>query len=148
MKVKSIALASDHAGYDLKKIIIDYLETLGIEKIYDCGTNSSESCDYPDYGHLLAEALETDEYDIGISLCGSGNGINMTVNKHQGIRSALCWSVEISELARAHNNANICALPARFINFENALLIVLAFLHTEFEGGRHLRRINKIPIIH
>jgi len=146
MKVKSIALASDHAGYDLKKIIIDYLETLGIEKIYDCGTNSSESCDYPDYGHLLAEALETDEYDIGISLCGSGNGINMTVNKHQGIRSALCWSVEISELARAHNNANICSLPARFVDDNLAIEIVDKFLTTDFQGGRHQRRIEKIPI--
>ena len=146
MKIESIVIASDHAGYDLKKIIIKHLEILGIEKIHDCGTNSSESCDYPDYGHLLAEAYETGNYNIGISICGSGNGINMTVNKHQKMRSALCWNVEISGLARSHNDANICSLPARFVNDKLAIEIVDKFLSTDFEGGRHQRRKEKIPI--
>ena len=146
MNIKSIALASDHAGYELKKKLITHLESLGIEKIKDFGTYSSESADYPDFAHPMAEAVESGEYEYGISLCGSGNGINMTVNKHQGIRSALCWNVEISELARSHNDANICALPARFIDEELAYKIVDKFLSTDFEGGRHLRRIKKIPL--
>jgi len=146
MKYRSIALASDHAGYELKQIVIKYLETLGFEVIKDFGTYSSESADYPDYAHPMAEAVEKGEYEIGISLCGSGNGINMTPNKHQGIRSALCWNDEISRLARMHNDANICALPARFVDEDMAYKIIDNFLNTEFEGGRHLRRINKIPI--
>lgn len=146
MKYRSIALASDHAGYELKLVIIDHLKTLGFEIIKDFGTYSSESTDYPIYAHPMASAVEKGEYDIGISLCGSGNGINMTVNKHQGIRSALCWSEEISRLARLHNDANICALPARFIDEELAIKIVDVFLSTGFEGGRHLRRIQKIPL--
>jgi ribose 5-phosphate isomerase B len=146
MKIRSIALASDHAGYELKLKIIKHLEDLGYENIHDVGAYSTESSDYPDFAHKLAEAVESDDYDIGISLCGSGNGINMTANKHQGIRSALCWSVEISRLARAHNDANICALPARFIDEKLAIEVVDIFLKTEFEGGRHLRRVKKIPI--
>jgi len=146
MKIKSIAIACDHAGYTLKNKIIEHLKSLGIEKIKDFGTYSSESSDYPDNAHPLAEAVETDEFEIGISLCGSGNGINMTVNKHQGIRSALCWSVEISELARAHNDANICSLPARFVDDKLAIEIVDKFLTTGFDGGRHQRRVEKIPI--
>jgi len=146
MKIQYVALASDHAGYDLKKIIIMHLESLGIRNIKDFGTYSSESSDYPDYAHPLAEAVENNEYDIGISLCGSGNGINMTINKHQGIRSALCWSVEISELARAHNNANVCSIPVRFVDNDLAIKIVNKFINTDFEGGRHQRRIDKIPI--
>ena len=148
MNFNTIALASDHAGYELKIKIIKYLESLNFEKIKDFGCYSDESSDYPDYAHPLAEAVESGEFEIGISLCGSGNGINMTVNKHQGIRSALCWSVEISRLARAHNNANICALPARFIDEDLAIRIVNEFLNTGFEGGRHLRRIKKIPVNH
>jgi ribose 5-phosphate isomerase B len=144
MKIRSIALASDHAGYELKLKIIKHLEDLGYENIHDVGAYSTESSDYPDFAHKLAEAVESDDYDIGISLCGSGNGINMTANKHQGIRSALCWSVEISRLARAHNDANICA--ARFIDEKLAIEVVDIFLKTEFEGGRHLRRVKKIPI--
>ncbi len=148
MKFKSIALASDHAGFELKKVLIKHLESLGIEKLKDVGTYSAESTDYPDYGHLLAETVESGECEIGISICGSGNGINMTANKHQGIRSALCWSVEISRLARAHNDANVCALPGRFVDDDLAIKIVDIFLTTDFEGGRHLRRVKKIPLNH
>ncbi|MEA1897935.1 MAG: ribose 5-phosphate isomerase B [Bacteroidota bacterium] len=143
MNAKKIAIASDHAGYNLKEKIIKYLVKEKYQ-VKDVGTDSEESVDYPDFGHLLAKEIETGSYDIGISLCGSGNGINMTVNKHSGIRSALCWNEEISRLARAHNKANICSLPARFINYETAILIVKTFLETKFDGGRHERRINKI----
>jgi len=145
MEIKFIAIASDHAGYELKHELIKYLEDKGIE-VKDFGTYSSESSDYPDFAHPLADAVESGEYKLGISICGSGNGINMTVNKHQGIRSALCWNEEIARLARAHNDANICALPARFIDDTLAFKIVDIFLSTEFEGGRHLRRIKKIPL--
>lgn len=141
--MKIIVIASDHAGFILKGKLIDYLEGKGY-KVNDLGAFSEESVDYPDYGHPLAKEVETGKAHLGISLCGSGNGINMTVNKHQGIRSALCWNKEISRLARLHNDANICALPARFINFDEAISILDAFLDTEFEGGRHIPRINKI----
>ncbi len=140
-----LALASDHAGYELKLQLIDYLKEKGYE-IKDFGCYSSESSDYPDYAHPMAEAVENGEFDFGISLCGSGNGINMTANKHQGIRSALCWMPELAELARRHNNANVCALPARFISLYLAKEIVDIFLNTDFDGGRHLRRINKMPL--
>jgi len=140
-----IAIASDHAGFELKKHLTGYLWKQGYE-VNDMGTDSPECTDYPDYGHPLAEAVEKSEYKYGISICGSGNGINMTANKHQGIRSALCWNEEIAVLARKHNNANICALPGRFITFEEAVVIVRAFLNTDFEGGRHERRIKKIPV--
>ena len=144
MKVKSIGFAADHAGYELKEILISYLSENGIN-CKDFGTSSTQSCDYADYAHPLATAVENNEVDFGISVCGSGNGINMTVNKHVGIRAALCWTKEISELARSHNNANICSLPARFITEETAKSIVDTFINTEFEGGRHQRRIEKIP---
>lgn len=140
-----IGFACDHAGYKLKNFLIEYLEKKGVETL-NFGTDSEESCDYPDFAHPLAYSVEKGECDLGISICGSGNGINMTVNKHKGIRSALCWNVEISELARLHNDANICALPARFISEETAVEIVDKFLNTEFEGGRHINRINKIPV--
>ncbi len=143
MKEKKIAIASDHAGYVLKEKIIKYLINEQY-KVKDVGTDSEESVDYPDFGHLLAKEIETGNVDMGISLCGSGNGINMTVNKHSGIRSALCWNEEISRLARAHNKANICSLPARFINYETAILIIKTFIETKFDGGRHERRIEKI----
>lgn len=139
-----IAVASDHAGFEAKEQIVSYLKGKGY-KITDFGTNSPESMDYPDTAHPLAEAVEKKEYDFGITLCGSGNGINITANKHQGIRAALCWNVEISKLARQHNNANICSLPARFISIDLAKQIVDAFLNTDFEGGRHQIRIDKIP---
>ncbi len=140
-----IALSSDHAGYELKIQLIDFLKEQGHE-IKDFGCYSAESSDYPDFAHPMANAVENKEYDFGISLCGTGNGINMTANKHQGIRSALCWIPELAVLARKHNDANVCALPARFISFYLAKEIVSEFLATDFEGGRHLRRINKIPL--
>lgn len=140
-----IALASDHAGFLLKTSIIQYLKELNYE-VSDFGCFSEESCDYPDYAHPLALAVENDSSMTGIVCCGSGNGINMTVNKHQGIRSAICWNIQVAELARSHNNANVCSLPARFISIKEALEIVNIFLHTDFDYGRHLIRINKIPI--
>lgn len=143
--MKKIAIASDHAGYTLKKEIIQYLQNKNY-KVLDLGTHSEESTDYPDYGHKLAEVFEKQEADYGFSLCGSGNGINMTVNKHPKIRAALCWNSEISKLARLHNNAMICSLPARFLTKEEAFEIVDVFLNTGFEGGRHERRIKKIPV--
>ncbi len=143
--MKKIAFASDHAGFKTKQFLIKYLKEKGYE-IKDFGTFSEESSDYPDFAHPMAAAVEKKEFDKGISLCGSGNGINMTVNKHQGIRSALCWNVEISKLARQHNDANICAIPARFVSEEEARQIIDVFLNTKFEGGRHLKRIKKIPL--
>jgi ribose 5-phosphate isomerase B len=145
-KIK-IAIAADHAGFELKSEIIKYLQDQGV-KVKDFGTSSPDAVDYADFAHPLANAVEGGDYPLGISICGSGNGINMTVNKHQGIRSALCWNVEIARLARYHNDANICALPARFISKEEAFKIIDMFLSTEFEGGRHLARINKIPLKH
>jgi len=145
MKNFKIAITSDHAGFELKSELIKYLIKKGYF-VRDLGTDSTKSVDYPDFAHKIADIISNKECHFGISLCGSGNGISMTANKHQNIRSALCWNKEISRLARAHNNANICALPARFINLETAQLIVSTFLNTNFEGGRHLRRIKKIPI--
>ena len=142
---ETLAIASDHAGYTMKLSMIKYLKDLGY-RVRDFGTDSDEAVDYPDYGHPLAEAVASGSCSLGISLCGSGNGINMVTNKHKGIRGALCWSKEISRLARSHNDANICSLPARFLDFGTAKEIVDAFLETEFEGGRHVKRIAKIPI--
>jgi len=141
----NVALAGDHAGYELKKKIIQYLRDSGIEP-NDLGGYSTEPDDYPDFGHELARQVAEKKSDFGISLCGSGNGINMTANKHPMIRSAICWNPEIAGLARKHNDANICALPARFLTFEQAKQIIDVFLNTSFEGGRHKRRIDKIPI--
>ncbi|PKO97349.1 MAG: ribose 5-phosphate isomerase B [Bacteroidetes bacterium HGW-Bacteroidetes-7] len=141
--IKTIGIASDHAGFDLKKIITDYLTNLGI-KVDDFGTHSAKSMDYPDIAHPLANSVERREVEAGIAICGSGNGINMTVNKHQGIRAALCWTPELAKLAREHNDANILSLPARFISPETALEIVSIFISTSFEGGRHETRVNKI----
>ena len=138
-----IALASDHAGFELKSAIILYLDKEKIG-IIDFGCFSSESCDYPDFAHPLATAIENDPELIGIVCCGSGNGINMTVNKHQGIRSAICWNKEVAELARSHNNANVCSLPARFISEEEAKKCIDIFLTEKFEGGRHADRVDKI----
>ncbi len=146
MSTLKIALASDHAGYERKQVVLKHLKKLGVE-YKDFGAYSSESSDYADWAHPMALAVESNEFDLGISLCGSGNGINMTVNKHQGIRSALCWNAEISALAKKHNNANVLALPARFVNDDEAIQIVDTFLNTDFEGGRHQHRIEKIPIL-
>lgn len=145
MKNKKIAIVSDHAGYFLKEKILSYLIK---EKhdIKDFGCSSPDVVDYPDFGHPIANSVSAGEYDLGISICGTGNGINMVVNKHQGIRSALCWNEEISRLARAHNDANICAIPGRFISESEAYLIVKTFLNTDFEGGRHIKRIEKISL--
>lgn len=140
-----LAIASDHAGYDFKEKLKEYLVSKNYT-IKDFGTYSTESADYPDFAHPLAIAVEKGEYVFGITLCGSGNGISMTANKHQGIRSALCWNKEISELARLHNDANVCSIPARFVSFDQAKEIVDAFLNTSFEGGRHLKRVEKIPV--
>lgn len=141
------AICSDHAGFGLKSIIEGYLEAQGIE-YEDFGTYSEDSCDYPDFAHPAAEAIERGECYPGIAMCGTGNGIAMTLNKHQGIRAALCWNTELAALARQHNDANVLVLPARFIEPEVALAIVDTFLNTGFDGGRHERRIRKIPVNH
>jgi len=145
LKKKIIAIVSDHAGFYLKQKLLDYLKKLKYE-VKDFGTFTEEMVDYPDFAHQMATSVAAGEYELGISICGTGNGINMTANKHQGIRSALCWNEEISKLARAHNDANVCALPGRFISESEAYLIVRTFLETDFEGGRHKRRIDKIPL--
>lgn len=142
---KKIAMCSDHAGYELKCIVQGYLESQGLQ-YEDFGTYSADSCDYADFAHPCAEAIESGRCYPGIAMCGSGNGINMTLNKHQGIRAALCWTPELARLARAHNNANVLVMPARFITPEVALEIVDVFLSTPFDGGRHERRIEKIPV--
>ena len=139
-----IAICSDHAGFELKQKIIGYLKAKNVDGIEDFGTFSTESCDYPDYAHPMAEAVESGVFDFGISICGSGNGINMTVNKHQGIRAALCWRPEAAALARQHNNANVISLPARFVSEKEAIIMLDIFFSTDFEGGRHQKRIDKI----
>jgi len=136
-------LASDHAGYEMKEYIRNLFDKNNIPYI-DFGTYSHETASYAIYGHRLANAIEQKEVQKGIAFCGSGNGINMTVNKHQGIRAALCWNEEIARFARAHNNANILSLPGRFISFELAEKIVSIFLNTAFEGGRHKDRVDAI----
>jgi len=142
---KRVAIAADHAGYYLKEKIIAFLRNEKLD-LKDFGTDSAESVDYPDFGHRLADVVASGEYDFGFTICATGNGMNITVNKHQGIRGALCWSEETSRLARAHNDANICSIPARFVSESEAILIVKTFLATGFDGGRHARRIEKIPI--
>jgi ribose 5-phosphate isomerase B len=144
MKKLKIAVASDHAGFERKQAVLKYLQEQEFE-YKDFGAYSAESSDYPDFAHPLADTVSKGEFDKGITLCGSGNGINMTANKHQGIRSAICWMPEIAMLARLHNDANVCALPARYITDEQSVEIVNVFLTTSFEGGRHINRINKIP---
>lgn len=143
MEVKKIAIGSDHAGYDLKLKVIKHLENKGIE-VEDFGPFSDERADYPDYAHPVATSVKNKEVDLGVLICGSGNGINMTANKHQEIRSALCWQEDIAEMARLHNDANIMALPARYIEESVALACVDIFITTDFEGGRHAGRVAKI----
>lgn len=140
-----IGLCSDHAGYELKEYIKTLLDVRGLS-YKDFGTYSSDSCDYPDYAHPMAEAIERGEVYPGIAICGTGNGIGMTLNKHQGVRAALCWRSDIAQLARAHNDANVVVVPGRFISLEDTRKIIEVFLDTPFEGGRHARRIQKIPV--
>lgn len=138
-----ISIGNDHAGPDYKKAIVDFLKHKGYE-IWNHGTDTFDSVDYPDFGHPVAIDVESGKADFGVVICGSGNGINMTVNKHQGIRSALCWTKEIAALSRQHNDANIISIPARFTSIQQAVEMVDTFLNTPFEGGRHANRVNKI----
>jgi ribose 5-phosphate isomerase B len=140
---KKIAIGADHAGFELKETIKIFLEQLDIE-IHDFGTHGMDSVDYPDFAHAVASAIETNELEYGILICGTANGIAIAANKHQKIRAAVVWRKDIAELARAHNNANIICLPARFIEEELALNCIQSFLTTDFEGGRHARRVDKI----
>lgn len=140
-----IAIGNDHAGTEYKKAVVAFLESRGIEVI-NHGTDTEDSVDYPDFVHPVANDVEGKNVDLGIIICGSGNGASMTANKHSGIRSAICWSKEIAQLAREHNNANILSIPSRFVSQPQAVDIVQVFLDTEFEGGRHQKRIDKIPV--
>ncbi|MBP5731574.1 MAG: ribose 5-phosphate isomerase B [Bacteroidaceae bacterium] len=142
-----IGLASDHAGFALKQFVKQYLEDKGIE-YEDFGTYSEESCDYPDFAHKLGEAIDNDVYTTGIAICGSGEGISMALNKHQKVRAALVWMPEIAHLARQHNDANVLVMPGRFISEDTAREVMDEFFVTDFEGGRHVRRVNKIPLVH
>jgi ribose 5-phosphate isomerase B len=138
-----IAIGNDHAGTDYKNTIMKYLVKEGYD-ITNYGTNSTDSVDYPDFVHPVASDVENSKVDFGIIICGSGNGANMTANKHQKVRSALCWTKEITALARQHNNANVLSIPARFTSEPQALEMVKTFLNTNFEGGRHQKRVDKI----
>lgn len=140
---KKIAIGGDHAGFEYKRQLIDILAELGYE-VQDFGPGSDASVDYPDYVHPLCSAIEKGDADQGIVICGSGNGVAITANKHQGIRAALCWNEELAALSRQHNNANVLAIPARFISFDVAEKMVKVFLQTDFEGGRHQARVDKI----
>lgn len=138
-----IAIGADHAGFEYKEILKTWLQTNGFT-IKDFGTYSAESADYPDFAHPVASAVEKNEFDLGLLLCGSANGVAMTANKHQGIRAAICWKEELAELARTHNNANVLCIPSRHVSVELAEKILDKFLHSSFEGGRHGRRVDKI----
>jgi ribose 5-phosphate isomerase B len=145
MKIKTVAIGCDHAGFPYKASVAALLQSRGIE-VLDYGAYSADSVDYPDFVHPVARQVEEGTADFGIVMCGSGNGVAMTANKHQGIRAALCWTEELARLARQHNNANVLALPVRFISEHEALSISQAFLEAGFEGGRHERRVEKIPL--
>ena len=145
LQYKTVGLASDHAGFPLKQFVKQYLEERHIP-YKDYGTQSAESCDYPDFAHALASGIERGEVFPGIGICGTGEGVAMTMNKHQKIRAALCWNPEIAHMARLHNNANALVMPGRFIDSEMARKILDEFFATDFEGGRHQRRIDKIPL--
>jgi ribose 5-phosphate isomerase B len=140
-----IAIGNDHAGTDYKNAIINHLKSKGIT-VVNYGTNNNNSVDYPDFVHPVANDVEDNKVDFGILICGSANGVAMTANKHQKVRAGICWTKEITELTRQHNNANICCIPARFTALQQAIQIVDTFLNTEFEGGRHQNRVNKIPL--
>jgi ribose 5-phosphate isomerase B len=140
-KSLSIAIGSDHAGFEYKQLLSEFLQD---SQLKDFGTYSSDSADYPDFAHPVASAVESGEAEFGILVCGSANGVAITANKHQGIRAAICWNEEIAELSRKHNNANVLCIPARFVSAELAKIITQKFLTTAFEGGRHANRVNKI----
>ena len=142
---RKIAIGCDHAGFPYRESIISLLKSKGVA-VLDFGTDSPDSVDYPDFAHPVAEAVEAGDVQMGIVLCGSGNGIAMTVNKHQGVRAAICWNEELAGLARQHNDANVLSIPVRFVTETLALALVEAFLDTEFEGGRHARRVEKIRV--
>lgn len=144
MEVKTVGLACDHAGFPLKRFVLDYLEKKG-HPIKDFGTYSDESVDYPDFAHPLAKAIESGEVYPGIAICGSGEGMAITLNKHQGVRAGLAWNKDIAELIRQHNDANVLVLPGRFIDNKTAEAIMDEFFKASFEGGRHERRVKKIP---
>jgi len=141
----TISIGNDHAGTEYKQAIKVHLEAKGIT-VNNYGTNENDSVDYPDYVHPVAEDVSSKKVDFGILICGSANGVAMTANKHQSIRAGICWTKEITELTRQHNNANICCIPARFTAVQQAIQIVDTFLNTKFEGGRHQKRVDKIPI--
>ena len=143
MTIQAMAIGCDHAGFPYKDAVIAFLESKGIT-VLDKGTNSLESVDYPDFVHPVAETLEAGTTQLGVLICGSGNGVSMTANKHQTVRAALCWNTEIAVMARQHNNANIISIPARYVSQDVALAMVEAFITTEFEGGRHARRVGKM----
>lgn len=140
----NIAIAADHAGIACKKAIVEFLAQQG-HQVKDFGTNSEASCDYADFAHPLASGIESGAFDFGILICGTANGMLMTANKHQGIRAGLAWNEEIAGIIRAHNDANVLGIPARFVGLDLAMAMVVKFMNTNFEGGRHLLRINKIP---
>lgn len=144
MEVRTIAIGCDHAGFPYKSAIVAFLKNAGLE-VRDFGTHTADSVDYPDYVHPVASAVEAGDAGLGILLCGSGNGVAMTANKHAGIRAAVCWTDELASLARRHNDANVLALPVRFVTEAAALAMVKTFMEAEFEGGRHARRVGKIP---
>ena len=143
---KTVAIGADHAGYEYKTVIIDLLQNKGF-KVKDFGTYSTDSVDYPDFAHPVASAVEKGEAETGILICGSGNGVAITANKHQGVRAAICWQTEIASLARKHNNANILCIPARFVSTPEAEEMVNVFMNTAFEGGRHEKRVGKIACV-
>jgi len=141
--MQKIAIGADHAGFEYKELLKKWLEKNGYS-VKDFGTYNTESADYPDFAHPVASSVEKNEFDLGVLVCGSANGVAITANKHQGVRAALCWNEELASLARQHNNANVLCLPARFIDVNLAEKILDRFLHSSFEGGRHERRVNKI----
>ena len=143
MKDLKLGIACDHAGFALKQTVIAWLKEQGVQ-VTDYGCPSTDSCDYPDFAHPMAASVEDGTNDFGIAICSTGNGITMTCNHHQGIRAALCWNTELAALARQHNDANILSLPARFIDTDTAKAIVKSYLESDFEGGRHQRRVEKI----
>lgn len=143
METKTIAIGCDHAGYSYKQRVMEILQEEGIV-IQNCGTNSTDSVDYPDFVHPVAQKIDDGRADLGIVMCGSGNGVAMTANKYAGVRAAVCWNAELASLARQHNDANVLSIPVRFIDEETAVAIVRAFLSASFEGGRHQRRVDKI----